>query len=609
MVILLGVFLTPRPTLPNSHAAVIAAPMSLTLYQELHNTVRARFGDSHSSQSMGDWICANTTIKRRPFSFRDYPFQRLIADDMHPDLSVKKCSQVGLTETQLRKFLAILARGNGLSGIFTLPNEKMFTRVYNTRLKPMIEQDEIFNPPMDVNPVRRRDTVQIRDSFGYITGCTEGDATSTPADFLMHDEIDLSPEDMIALYQSRLQNSEMKVTQKFSTPTFSGFGIDKSYSLSDQREYLYRCPACNHWQIPRFNMASVFIPNYRLEKTNLTELSAEEVATLDVHEAHFRCENPKCQQRADLSNADLREWVATFPGRTAYRGYQVRPTCTARLGAGYILGQLGKYASMGYPRGFHNTVLGEAYASADAQIQRSDIEACMTGGTIQSPGDDVPVFLGVDIGFQCHITLSVDLPDGRPHFILFQTIPVMHLETRIAELRQIYNIVQGASDRFPLTTTVDALRDHTNGLVMPIQYRGGAGLGAVRDELSNITHYSANRTLILDRVLMLISNHKAVLSGYTSLKETLIAHLTDMVRDEQPDVEAEWKKITGNDHFFHAMALNLLARRICEHMFHVNTDTVATSSMIVGAQVGPTSDHSLLGSTGKLSRLGRVHGS
>lgn len=573
--------------------------MSLTLYQELFNNVRARFGDSHSSQSMGDWICANTTIKRRPFSFKDYPFQREIADDMHPDLSVKKCSQVGLTETQLRKFLAILARGNGLSGIFTLPNEKMFTRVYNTRLKPLIEQDDIFNPPMDNSPVRRRDTVQIRDSFGYITGCTEGDATSTPADFLMHDELDLSPEDMIALYQSRLQNSEMKVTQKFSTPTFVGFGIDKSYGLSDQREYLYRCPSCNHWQIMRFCFEQLYIPNYRLETTTITDLTAEEIATLDVHEAYFRCE--KCKKRADLSNSELREWVATFPNRTAFRGYQVRPTCTARLTPGYILTQLAKYNTLGYPRGFFNTVLGEAFASSDAQIQRSDIEKCMTGGRVPQISDDTPVYLGVDIGFQCHLTLSVDQPDGTPHFILFQTIPVAHLESRLNELRGIYNIVQGASDRFPLTTTVDALRDHTNGLVMPIQYRGTAALSPVRDELSNIVHYSANRTLILDRLLMLVSNHKLVISGYTSLKETVIAHLTDMVRDEQPDVEAEWKKITGNDHFFHSMALNLLSRRVCEHMFHIDQSTVATSSMIVGADQGPKKTQHLLGSTGKIS--------
>lgn len=576
--------------------------MSLTLFQELHNNVRARFGDSHSSQSMGDWIVANTTIRRRPFSFKDYPFQKEIADDMHPDLSVKKCSQVGLTETQLRKFLAILARGNGLSGIFTLPNEKMFTRVYNTRLKPLIEQDEIFNPPMDGAPVRRRDTVQIRDSFGYITGCTEGDATSTPADFLMHDELDLSPEEMIALYQSRLQNSEMKVTQKFSTPTFVGFGIDKSYSLSDQREYLYRCHSCNHWQIVRFSLANLFIPNYQLEQSNLLELSSEDIATLNVHDAYFKCE--KCSTRADLSNSDQREWVAQFPNRTAFRGYQVRPTCTARLAPGYILTQLAKYQSLGYPRGFVNTVLGEAFASAEAQLQRSDIEKCMRGGAIQQIDENTPVYLGVDIGFQCHITLSVDTPEGLPHFILFQTVPVAHLEGRISELREIYNIVQGASDRFPLTTTVDALRDITNGLIMPIQYRGTAALAPVKDELAQIVHYSANRTLILDRLHMLITNHKLVMTGYTSLKETIIAHLIDMVRDEQPDIEAEWKKITGNDHFFHSMALNLLARRVCEHMFHVDKREVATSSMIIGADQGlgagqkPTN---LLGSTGKVS--------
>jgi hypothetical protein len=274
--------------------------------------------------------------------------------------------------------------------------------------------------------------------------------------------------------------------------------------------------------------------------------------------------------RADLSNSDQREWVAQFPNRTAFRGYQVRPTCTARLAPGYILTQLAKYQSLGYPRGFVNTVLGEAFASAEAQLQRSDIEKCMRGGAIQQIDEDTPVYLGVDIGFQCHITLSVDTPEGLPHFILFQTVPVAHLEGRISELREIYNIVQGASDRFPLTTTVDALRDITNGLIMPIQYRGTAALAPVKDELGKIVHYSANRTLILDRMHMLITNHKLVMSGYTSLKETIIAHLTDMVRDEQPDIEAEWKKITGNDHFFHSMALNLLARRVCEHMFHVD---------------------------------------
>lgn len=105
---------------------------------------------------MGDWITANTTIKKRPFSYEDYAFQKKIADDMHNDLSVIKCSQVGLTEVQIRKYLAMLTRGNALAGIFTLPNEKMFTRIYNGRIKPILEADDIFNPVMEVAPVRRR---------------------------------------------------------------------------------------------------------------------------------------------------------------------------------------------------------------------------------------------------------------------------------------------------------------------------------------------------------------------------------------------------------------------------------------------------------------------
>src|SRR6476469_5513454 len=104
------------------------------MFEQLYQSAKLRFGDVNASQSMGDWICANTTIKKRPFSFADYPFQKAIADDMHSNLSVKKCSQVGLTEVQLRKYLAILTRSTALSGIFSLPNEKMFTKIYNGRI-------------------------------------------------------------------------------------------------------------------------------------------------------------------------------------------------------------------------------------------------------------------------------------------------------------------------------------------------------------------------------------------------------------------------------------------------------------------------------------------
>lgn len=575
------------------------------MFTELYQSVETRFGAGSSTDSMGDWICTNTTIKKRPFSFEQYQFQKAIADDMHLDLSVKKCSQIGLTEVQIRKFLAMLTRGNSINGIFTLPNEKMFTRIYNGRIKPILEADSVFNPASAVAPVRRRDQIQIRDSFGYITGCTEGDATSTSADFLMHDEVDLSPQETLALYQSRLQNSDLQMTQKFSTPTFIGFGIDKSYALGDQREYVQRCTSCNHYQIPRFTPRFIHFDNFPFEVESYMDLTIDQINMLDLEHVYVKCEH--CDARLDLGNPDLREWIATYPTRNNFRGYQVRPFSTSRLKPRYLFTQLAKYLDEGFPRGFANTVLGEAYTEKNAQIQRGDVEKCMAGqGNIPNISAETPVFLGVDIGFTCHITLSIDDENGLPVFVLFETCSASQLETRIQELRKIYTIVQGAADRFPFTPTVDALRDITGGLILPVQYRGSAALQPQKDELGSVTHYSANRTLLLDRIHTLINNHKLVLSGYTSQKETLITHLCDMVRDEQPDVEAVWKKITGADHYFHAMALSLLARRICDHMYHNQTTVVATTSVICGAAAKPTEDLNGMNLSGirKISRLG-----
>lgn len=576
------------------------------MFEDFYQTVNQRFGAGAASLSHSDWIMANTTLDRKPFSFDEYEFQRAIVDDMHPNLSVIKASQVGLTEVQMRKFLSILTRENGLSGIFSLPDEGMYKRFYKTRLSPRLQQDDIFNPPSEAKPVRSTGLVQIGDSFGYITGCTESEATSIPADFLFHDELDLSPEDMISLYQSRLQNSKMKVTQKFSTPTFVGYGIDKSYKLTDQREYLARCNACNHWQIPRFTRDFIHCPEFDLlDVKDFTDLTAEQIAIMNLDETYVRCE--KCHRRLDLADPDTREWVATHPGRTNGRGYYVRPFSSGRLSSAYVFGQLGRYQENGgFLRGFYNTVLGEPYNSADAQIQREDVLACMKGAEIPNISKDIPVYLGVDVGFQCYITLSFDDPEtGWPIWFLFEVVPISRLETRLSELRSTYNVVQGAIDRFPFTPTADAIRETSNGIIMPIQYRGQAALAPNKDELNVITHYSANQTLVFDRIHASIGQRKMVIRGYPTLGETVVGHLCDMVRDENPDAnaEAKWKKTSGHDHFFHSMAFNLLARRICEHMYQTQTETVATTSVVIGADA-PGSNSNLLGNASRASRLG-----
>ena len=274
--------------------------------------VRQRFADDSARMSMSDWIVANTRHPKskpsnpKPFSFTNYEFQRKIADDLHPDLCCIKVSQVGLTEIQARKFLGILKRYTALTGIFTLPTDEMFERVSKTRVGPIVSSEPIFNQIAPSKPIRSMGLYQIDQSFGYFTGNKEGDATSISADFLFHDELDLSNQANIALFQSRINNSTFKVRQKFSTPTYPGFGIDAEYNLSDQHEYLVRCTGCNHWQVPELIPQFLCLPGAP-DCATLTDLTDDQILSIDYAASYVQCE--RCQRQLDLVDPSLREWV------------------------------------------------------------------------------------------------------------------------------------------------------------------------------------------------------------------------------------------------------------------------------------------------------------
>lgn len=558
----------------------------MDFYKTLYEVAHQKFAGGDSEVPLQDWITNYTTFRRRPFSYRRFPFQEKIAGDDHEHLTVIKCSQIGLTEIQVRKFFAMLRRNNGISGIFSLPNDDMRKRLYTTRMSPILQQDEIFNPPLGEKPVRRQDLVQIGDSFGYITGCTEGEATSIPADMLFHDELDLSPQNIIGLYQSRLQGSDMKVTQSFSTPTFMGYGVDRQYSLSDQHMYLVCCEACNHWQFPVFNHKFIHVPKLNFDIEKLTDLTAEQIADLDLSNAFVKCE--KCSKPLDLNDPKKREWVPLMPSRTQMRGYKVNPFSTDRLSLDYIFHQLSQYKEKENLKGFYNTVLGEPFTESSAQIQKHEIEKCFASSANPPEVSSTSgYYMGIDMGQMCHITILGDTTEeGKEPFVLFDIVNIHQLYERVCQLRKIYTIVQACVDRYPYTPTVDAYRDLTNGLIMPIHFGGNAIIAPRTDEGDNLIYYTANRTTTLDRVRTVVVNNDAVLAGYGPYRETIVTHLRDLVRDESPEKEPEWKKLNGNDHFFFSMGYALLAKRVCNHMFIRNFGDKKTVFGLFGSQVG-----------------------
>src|SRR3546814_13036593 len=118
---------------------------------------------------------------------------------MHPSMYVKKISQIGVTEISIRKFLAMLTRNTALKGIYTLPTEAMFKKIYPSRMKPILETDSIFNPPGET-PALSASLIQIRASFGDIEGHTAGESTTLEYAFLFHEELELDTRTKRAYY-------------------------------------------------------------------------------------------------------------------------------------------------------------------------------------------------------------------------------------------------------------------------------------------------------------------------------------------------------------------------------------------------------------------------
>lgn len=489
------------------------------------------------------------------------------------------------TEVQIRKLSGFLVRNQGTTGIFTLPNEKMFKRVSQTRIQPMINENPVFNK--GTVGTRSMGLLQLGDSFLYVTGATEGDATSIPADAVFNDETDLTDQSMLALFNSRLQNSDHKISQRFSTPSFTGFGINLGYSASDQREYMCRCESCNHWNIPEFSRRFVDIPGLPDDIKDLHDIDDSIALKLDVLAAEVVCE--KCRNPLDLGRADNREWVARRPEIRHARGYKVRPFSCNRIGVPYIITQLLDYKRRDYVRGWFNTVLGEPFMDGNVRLDLDVIERAFTHRSMPLPvSKDMPASIGIDVGQICHITVGVGDPDHEIEVAEFRTVPAhgTMLRDAIEEICETYNIVTGAVDRYPYTPTAEELQAITEGRIIPCAYNNIDDARLEADDDLNIKFAWVNRTKAIDKVVKMIRTQKLKFSGYGIHKSVITNHLRDMVRDEQPEKPAVWTKLSGQDHFFHSLAFMVKGFQLRELAYELKGLDQRVSFMIQGANFG-----------------------
>lgn len=532
--------------------------MNNELISRLVGRIDERFSRDSTEMTTSDWVMMNTFHKGRKFNFNDYPFQKAIIDDLHPNMDVIKPSQVGMTEVQIRKIIALLMRNRGSKAIYTMPNLQMQRRIAQTRVMPIINETPLLNNEANSDAIRSMGIMQLDSSYLYVTASNEGDATSIDADFLFNDEIDITDPKMLALFPSRLQNSNFKIHQRFSTPTFPGKGVDLGYKNSNQFEYMLKCHSCNHWQIPKFNRLFCDIPGLPDEIEHLTDLEQDHVNNMDLMAAQIVCE--RCRTPLDLKDGDRRQWVAEYPERKHARGYRIRPFSTDRIPIHYIFERMMSAKRLNNMRSFYNTVLGEAFAASNNRLTEEQIARCFEGTNPMVPDVSRNVWIGVDMGLICHfVVLTGSSPDDAT-VVEFGTCAPEELKSRLID-KYGSQIRAGIVDRLPYTPTAKQLQRDSNGKIVPIQYGGQVAVTWKKDE----NYAIGNRTLALDEVMRQV-NRGMKFYGYGHHKGTITTHLMDMVRDDTVVEEgwAKWEKITGDDHFFHALGYALLSFKLAE---------------------------------------------
>ena len=524
---------------------------------EFLERLKSRIIEGRTNKSIGDWVCENTTFGNgKHFSFTRHKFQKDILNDMHSNMCVKKLSQMGITEISIRKSIAFLSRNPGTNVLYTFPDINMKKRNSQTRFKPIFDRD--FALERGSTQIRNNDIMQLGNSFLYVSANVESDATSTSVDMIINDEYDLSDQEFLALVNSRIQHSNFKIKQGFSTPTFDNYGISLEYSTSDQREFWCQCPHCNHWQIPMYNLDNVYIPNLPDSVADLrTDIDPTLAASLDLDNAYVKC--AKCGKPLDLGDNAKREWVAKYPERTHSRGYWIRPFSSDLLSIKYLVTTMADFVKKDQIRRGVNTVLGEEYADKNARLELKDIVECMQDSRIPDISKDKPCFVGIDVGVNCHLVISTNESD----VVLFEVVQFDRLLDRLKELDEKYNIVCGAIDRHPQIILSNMVRDWSEKRIYPVVYGQNRDVEPHTELDGNIDYYTINRTNDLDTIKDLINTHKMKFYGYGNLKSTIIEHLRDMFRDDGEDgAQPRWKKLTGNDHFFHALGYSFVARKM-----------------------------------------------
>jgi hypothetical protein len=460
-------------------------------------------------QSLSEWA-VNTPIilDGQPFDFHRHEYLREPYQDDHSHIVEMKA---------------------GI--LYLFPSRTDVLDFSKSRISPLIED----NPESIGEWIKDTDSAglkQVWKAFLYLRGMqSRVGLKSIPVDFIVFDELDEAPPNMVDMALERMAHSEFKDVMKLSNPTLPDYGIDKAFQETDQRYWLLKCPACGHYTC----LEDTF-PDCLLETGGRVIRACE------------RC-------KSEL-NPSIGEWVAKKPSITDKRGYHYSQLFSHYVDPAEMLHQ---YRTTTNFQDFYNLKIGIAYIEAENRLTVQEVLALCSNDGIAS-SDSGPCSMGVDQGNDLHVVIGKRIPNKAGK--------ILHLEAyrdweELDRLMKNFNVSRCVVDALPETRNARAFAERHPGKVY-LNYYNEHQKGSYKWNERDLI-VQCNRTESLDASHNEILNSQLVLPKECEIVREFAKHLHNVAKKLEEDEETGSKRYVyvklGSDHFRHAFNYEAIARQ------------------------------------------------
>ena len=476
-----------------------------------------------ASVDFATWVDTHITLPEGPFSYRGHEFQREMYEEHHPHTITRKCTQVGVsTFSMLKAFWA--AEKKKFTVMYFFPTATAVRDFSQGRIKPMIEINphllRVLKNTDDVDNVGLR---RIGEGSLYCRGCQKlSQVISVPADFLIFDEVDEAPPRVKDRALRRLDHSKHKWIMELSVPSIPGYGIDKEFLKSDQRNFLLKCPHCGEW-----NGVEDEFPECLVRKKD--------------GEVILVCK--KCRKPLDNQ---VGQWVPKYPDIKDCRGYHISQLLSTTVNLAKLLED---FQETKHLDDFFNDRLGMPYVDAKHRLTEEQVLACCRDYPMEEKANFCT--MGVDQGDKIHVIIS-RFEDGHRR-IIWQGVLDSFQELDL--LMERFDIVACVIDALPNQHSARDFANRFLGRVFMCYYNEHQK-GEYKWDVDN-SLVTVNRTESLDYADSMIRSQETILpkTHYPEVQE-FAEHWHNLVKKEIEDPETGAKKWTyirvGPDHYAHA---------------------------------------------------------